>query len=162
MIHLATLVFMITYAMRKRMHTVTIKPSLSAFVRHANRSHAMLVDISWHKPNHFSEFGVLLLLFPGRPRTQPTQIMVAAQTDSRHGFGADADHDTNTPARISLLLIKLIPLLGIHAIATNEAPVWLAAGQAISVVLGIILAGYFLLPPIMRIIAKTGINELLN
>jgi len=57
-------------------------------------------------------------------------------------------------------MMALIPLLGIHAVATHETPVWLAAGQAIGVVLAIILAGYFLLPPIMRIIAKTGINEL--
>jgi len=57
-------------------------------------------------------------------------------------------------------MMALIPLLGIETVAANETPVWLAAIEALSVVVGIILAGYFLLPPLMRIIAKTGIHEL--
>jgi len=59
-------------------------------------------------------------------------------------------------------MMALIPLLSVHAVATSEIPVWLAAVKALSVVGGIILAGYFLLPPIMRTIAKTGINELFS
>jgi len=59
-------------------------------------------------------------------------------------------------------MMALIPLLGVHAAEASETPIWLAAVEAMSVVLGIILAGYFLLPPIMRIIAKTGINELFS
>jgi len=57
-------------------------------------------------------------------------------------------------------MMALIPLLGIPQEGMAETPAWIAAAQAIGVILGIILTGHFLLPPIMRTIAKTGLNEL--
>jgi len=58
-------------------------------------------------------------------------------------------------------MMALIPLLGAsEASMASDTPVWLGGIKAIAVIGGIIAAGHFLLPPVMRIIAKTGLNEL--
>jgi glutathione-regulated potassium-efflux system ancillary protein KefC len=57
-------------------------------------------------------------------------------------------------------MMALIPLLGINEAVANADPAWLGALKAGAVIGGIILSGHFLLPPVMRIIAKTGLNEL--
>jgi len=56
-------------------------------------------------------------------------------------------------------MMALIPLLGVSDVASGQ-PVWVAVLEAIGVVGGIILAGHYLLPVVMRFIAKTGIHEL--
>jgi len=58
-------------------------------------------------------------------------------------------------------MMALIPLLGVSAAGmATDTPAWLGGLKAMAVIGGIILAGHFLLPPVMRIIAKTGLNEL--
>ncbi len=58
-------------------------------------------------------------------------------------------------------MMAVIPLLGVsEAGMVSDTPAWLGGIKAMAVIGGIILAGHFLLPPVMRIIAKTGLNEL--
>ena len=57
-------------------------------------------------------------------------------------------------------MLALIPLLGANEVSTADTPAWIGALKATGVIGGIILAGHFMLPPVMRIIAKTGLNEL--
>jgi len=45
-------------------------------------------------------------------------------------------------------MMALIPLLGIPQTNGAATPVWIAAAQAMGVILGIILTGHFLLPPL--------------
>lgn len=56
-------------------------------------------------------------------------------------------------------MMALIPLLGVSESASHQ-PVWMSVLEAIGMVGGIILVGHYLLPVVMRFIARTGIHEL--
>ena len=56
-------------------------------------------------------------------------------------------------------MIALIPLLGVAA-GDNGGDGWLGAARLAGVILGVIVAGRFLVRPALRIIAKTGMREI--
>ena len=57
-------------------------------------------------------------------------------------------------------MIALIPLLGIGEDIPAGTQAWLAAGEAIAAIAAIVFGGRYLLRPIFRIIAKSGIEEI--
>lgn len=56
-------------------------------------------------------------------------------------------------------MIAVIPLLGAVAVE-GRSPGWLAALQAAAVIAGLIVGGRYLMRPVLRIIAKTGMREI--
>jgi glutathione-regulated potassium-efflux system ancillary protein KefC len=54
-------------------------------------------------------------------------------------------------------LIALVPLLGAAGDAGGSG--WLAAGRAIAAIVGVIAIGRFLVRPVMRLIARSGVRE---
>ena len=57
-------------------------------------------------------------------------------------------------------LLALIPLLGAGDDTPSGTDAWLAAGQAIAVIAAIVFGGRYLLRPVLRVIASSGIKEI--
>ncbi|KQQ97321.1 glutathione-regulated potassium-efflux system protein KefC [Massilia sp. Leaf139] len=57
-------------------------------------------------------------------------------------------------------MIALIPLLGVAAADSGGGEGWFGAARLGAVILGVILAGRFLVRPALRIIAKSGMREI--
>lgn len=57
-------------------------------------------------------------------------------------------------------LLALIPLLGAGDEIPDGAQAWLAAGEAIAVIAAIVFGGRYLLRPVFRVIASSGIKEI--
>jgi len=77
---------------------------------------------------------------------------------TRHGRSAFAILLFQDIAVIPLL--ALIPLLGQGEGIPTGAQAWLAAGEAIAAIAAIVFGGRYLLRPVFRIIAKSGIGEI--
>jgi glutathione-regulated potassium-efflux system ancillary protein KefC len=56
-------------------------------------------------------------------------------------------------------MIALIPVLGV-AVGTQPSHAWLAGAKVVAVLAGLVLAGRYLLRPVLRAIAKTGLREI--
>ncbi|MGS0741223.1 glutathione-regulated potassium-efflux system protein KefC [Glaciimonas sp. GG7] len=161
---------------------------------------------------HFSEFGVVLLLFLIGLELEPKRLwslrrsifgwgsaqvglVTLALSCTAIGFGVDwkialiaalgmslsstaivlatlAERKlTTTPAgsaSFSILLfqdiaaipmIAIVPLLGVAAIHGSGAG-WLDAGKTVAVIVTLIFGGRFLVRPLIRMIAKTGLREI--
>jgi glutathione-regulated potassium-efflux system ancillary protein KefC len=57
-------------------------------------------------------------------------------------------------------LMALVPVLGVSAAAASPGNGWLAAGKAVTAVAGVFVIGRFVTPPLMRLIAKSGVREI--
>ena len=57
-------------------------------------------------------------------------------------------------------LLALIPLLSTAPTTSQSGNLWLAAGQAVAVIVAVILGGRLLLRPVLRTIAESGIQEI--
>ncbi|SNS76735.1 Kef-type potassium/proton antiporter, CPA2 family [Noviherbaspirillum humi] len=161
---------------------------------------------------HFSEFGVVLLLFLIGLELEPTRLWAlrrsifgwggaqvglvsAALAAAALVFGVpwkvaliaglglslsstaialatlEERHLMATPAGaagFSILLfqdiaaipmIAIVPMLGVAA-ADDGEPAWMAAGKALLVIAVLVLAGRFLMRPLFRLIARTGMREI--
>ena len=161
---------------------------------------------------HFSEFGVVLLLFLIGLELEPKRlwslrrsifgwggaqvgIVTLALSGAAIGFGIDWKTAliaalglslsstaivlatlserklTATPAGsagfaillfqdiAAIPMIAIVPLLGVAAIQGSDAG-WLSAGKAVAVIATLIFGGRFLVRPLIRMIAKTGLREI--
>ena len=80
------------------------------------------------------------------------------QLTTRHGRAAFAILLFQDLSVIPLL--ALIPLLSTGPTMPQSGNLWLAAGQAVAVIVAVILGGRLLLRPILRTIADSGIQEI--
>lgn len=161
---------------------------------------------------HFSEFGVVLLLFLIGLELDPKRlwslrrpifgwggtqvgIVTVALFGAAIGFGVDWKTAliaalglslsstaivlatlserklTATPAGsagfaillfqdiAAIPMIAIVPLLGVAAVQGSDAG-WLSAGKAVAVIATLIFGGRFLVRPLIRMIAKTGLREI--
>ncbi|MDY7545816.1 glutathione-regulated potassium-efflux system protein KefC [Glaciimonas sp. CA11.2] len=161
---------------------------------------------------HFSEFGVVLLLFLIGLELEPKRlwslrrpifgwggtqvgIVTLALFGAAIGFGADWKTAliaslglslsstaivlatlserklTATPAGsagfaillfqdiAAIPMIAIVPLLGVAAVQGSDAG-WLSAAKAVAVIATLIFGGRFLVRPLIRMIAKTGLREI--
>lgn len=58
-------------------------------------------------------------------------------------------------------MIAIIPLLGVAAVQGSDVG-WLNAGKAVAVIATLIFGGRFLVRPLIRVIAKTGLREIFS
>ncbi|MGZ9711018.1 glutathione-regulated potassium-efflux system protein KefC [Glaciimonas sp. GNP009] len=161
---------------------------------------------------HFSEFGVVLLLFLIGLELEPKRlwslrrpifgwggtqvgIVTLALFGAAIGFGVDWKTAliaslglslsstaivlatlserklTATPAGsagfaillfqdiAAIPMIAIVPLLGVAAVQGSDAG-WLSAAKAVAVIATLIFGGRFLVRPLIRMIAKTGLREI--
>ena len=161
---------------------------------------------------HFSEFGVVLLLFLIGLELEPKRlwslrrpifgwggtqvgIVTLALFGTAIGFGVDWKTAliaslglslsstaivlatlserklTATPAGsagfaillfqdiAAIPMIAIVPLLGVAAVQGSDAG-WLSAAKAVAVIATLIFGGRFLVRPLIRMIAKTGLREI--
>jgi voltage-gated potassium channel Kch len=57
-------------------------------------------------------------------------------------------------------ILAVIPILGVQEAMAGDTPVWLALLEVGGVIAAVIIGGHYLLRPILRLIAATGIREL--
>jgi glutathione-regulated potassium-efflux system ancillary protein KefC/glutathione-regulated potassium-efflux system protein KefB len=80
------------------------------------------------------------------------------QLTSRHGRSSFAILLFQDLAVIPLL--ALVPLIGIHAAHPTAAAAWLDAGKALAVIVAIVAIGRYLLRPVLKAVAESGIQEI--